>query len=237
MELKPVLLSAAAMVLSQWTLLAQGFEFPQYRQQPPFDLKAALGTTGDWTAVVTAAIEPARELANDAGPSQSRICFVRATPQTNECAYFQELFHSNLTLQVFTSLAVEPLRSGSAPASGLVLKAAALYPTGQLPETAVWVYDPRQDRFHLVSAVESGEVRVFSSGPLNGTLVTADWHREEGDTRWSDHRRDISVYRYTSEAGGAGYQKVFQYTTTSKYGAEDTSTIDAELPNIEAKMP
>jgi hypothetical protein len=86
--------------------------------------------------------------------------------------------------------------------------------------------------------VESDEVRVFSSGPLNGGLVTAHWHREEGETRWSDHRRDIALYRYTSEVGEAGgYQKVFEYTTTRKYGAEDTSTIDAELDNIEAKIP
>jgi hypothetical protein len=236
MDLRRAVLSAAAVVLSQWSLAAQAVETPQYREQPPFDLKGALETTGDWKAVVTAAIEPTREFEKDEGASQSRICFVRA-PQTNECAYFKDLFDSRLTFQVFSSLAVERLRSGSAPANGVVMKAAAWYPTGQVHETAIWVYDPQQDRFHLVSTVESEEVRVFSSGPLNGDLVTADWHREEGESRWSDHRRDISLYRYSSEIGESGYRKVLEYTTTRKYGAEDISTIDAELANIEAKIP
>ncbi len=233
--MKRALLFAMAIVTSQPHLTAA--TLPQYREQPPFDLKSALGTTGDWKAVVTAAAGPAREFDSDEGPSQSRICFVRTAPQANQCAYFKDLFNSNLTFQVFSSFNVEPLRSGSAPVRGLVMKAQALYPTGQIPETAVWVYDPRQDRFHLVSAVESGEVRIFSTGRLNGALVTADWHRDEGEIRWSDHRRDITLYRYNSDVSEAGYVKMLEYTTTKKYGAEDTSTIDAELANIEAKLP
>jgi hypothetical protein len=36
--------------------------------------------------------------------------------------------------------------------------------------------------------------------------------------------------------GATDYRNVLEYTTTEKYGAEDTSTIDAELSNIEAKL-
>jgi hypothetical protein len=46
----------------------------------------------------------------------------------------------------------------------------------------------------------------FSDGLLNGMLVTSDWHRDEGDTRWSDHRRDITVYRYGANGGDAAYR-------------------------------
>jgi len=237
MNVRRVVLSVAAIMLGPWSLPAQSAAPPQYREQPPFDLKAAFGTTGDWDAVVTAAIEPTREFESDEGVSQSRICFVRTAPRTSECAYFRDLFHSKWTFQVLSSLVVEPLRSGKAAVSGLIMKAAAWYPTGQVPETAIWVYDQQQDRFQLVSAVESFEVRVFSSGPLNGCLVTADWHRDEGDSRWSDHRRDITLYRYSADADEAAYRKVFAYTTTKKYGAEDTSTIDAELANFAAKIP
>lgn len=121
--------------------------------------------------------------------------------------------------------------------NGLVMKAEALYPTGQVPETAIWVYDAQQDHFHLVSALESGEVRIFSSGPLNGILVTADWHRDEGDTRWSDHRREITIYRYKADSGEAGsYGKLLEYTTGKKYDAEDTGTIDAERATIEVRL-
>jgi hypothetical protein len=229
--------AAVAVLLWQGAVLAQGFAPPRYREEPSLDLKAAFETAGDWKAVVTAAIEPQRYFEADEGLSQSRICFVRTAPADDECSYFRDLFHSNLTFQEFTSLAVARLQSGSAATNGLVLNADALYPTGQVHETAIWVYNARLDGFELVAALESGEVRMFDSGPLNGTLVTADWDREEGETRWSDHRRKITVYRYGIAGGGAGYREVLQYTTTRKYGAEDTRTIEAELPRLEARVP
>ena len=233
---KRVVLAAVVSLLSPLSFGAQGSAPLRYREEPPFDLKAAFGTTGDWKAVVTAAVEPTRAFESDAGISQSRICFVGTAPPTSECTYFTDLFHSNLTVQVFSSLSVVRLRSGSAAINGLIMKAAAWYPTGQVPETAIWVYDAQQDHFHMLSALESSEVRIFSSGPLSGILVTADWHRDEGMSRWSDHRRDITVYRYSADKGEASYRKVFEYTTTKKYGAEDTGTIDAERANIEAKI-
>jgi len=230
-------LSAVAALLCQQGLLAQSASPPQYREEPPFDLKAGLGTTGDWKAVVTAAVEPQREFESDEGPSQSRICLVRTAPNTSECTFFRDLFHSSLTFQVFSSLATVRLQSESAATNGLELKAAAWYPTGQVHETAIWVYDAQRDDWHLVLAVESDEVRVFGSGVLNGMLVTSDWHRDEGEARWDDHRREITVYRYSADGGEALYRKVLEYTTTKKYGAEDTDTIDAESSNIEEKLP
>jgi hypothetical protein len=232
---KARLLSAMAALLWPLGLLAQHNALPQYREEPPFDLKAGLGTTGDWEAIITAAVEPHREL-SDRGPSQSKICFVRSAPATTECAYFRDVFHSTRTFQVFASLTVVRLQSGSSATNGLVLKATRLYDIGQVPETAIWVYDAKGDDFHLVSALESGEVRICSSVPLNGMLVTADWLWDDGETRWSDNRRNISVYRYSGDGREASYQMLLKYTTTRKYGAEDTDTIDAELSNIEAKV-
>jgi hypothetical protein len=230
-------LSPLAILLCQHSLLAQTTQLPQYREQSPFDLRSDLGTVGDWKAVVTAALEPGHEIVSDDGPSQSKICFVRTSPSANQCDYFKDLFHSKLRFQVFSSLGVVALQSGGGAANGLELKAAAWYSTGQVPETAVWVYDAQHDDWHLALALESGEVRIFSSGFLNGMLVTSDWHREEGETRWSDHKRDIIVYRYAADGEEPGYRKLLQYTTAKKYGAEDTHTIDAELSNIEEKVP
>jgi hypothetical protein len=234
---KDWLLFAAFGLICQRSVFAQTTAPPQYRDEPPFDLQAGLGATGDWKAVVTAAVEPQREIVSDEGPSQSRICFVRTAPATSECTTFSDLFHSNLKFQVFSSLTVARLQSDSAATNGLELKAAAWYSTGQVHETAIWAYDAQRDGFQMVLAVESGEVCIFSSGPLNGMLVTSDWHLEEGDTRWSDHKRDITVYRYSVDGGEAGYRKVLQYTTAQKYEAEDNDTIDAELSNIEGKLP
>ncbi len=214
----------------------RGATIATYREEPPFDLKAGFGATGDWKAVVTAVVEPKRDFDPNSGPSVSRICFVRTNPAKNQCEYLGDLFHSDLTFQKFSSLGVVPLRSGPAAINGLVMKATALYLTGQEQETGIWVYDVQQDEFHPVSAHVSEETRIFSSGPLNGTLVTASWHRDQGETRWSDHRRDITVYKYSGDGEAAGYEKVLEYTTVKKYGAEDTDTIGAELVNIEAKV-
>jgi hypothetical protein len=208
-----------------------------YREEPPFDLKVGFGTVGDWKAVVTAVVKPERDFDSDSGPSLSKICFVRTNPAENECTYFGDLFHSGITFQEFSSFSVVRLRSGPAAINGLVMKAEALYPTGQVHETAIWAYDAQRDDFHLVSGQESEEVRIFSNGPLNGTLVTASWHRDEGETRWSDHRRDITVYKYGGNGEAASYRKVLEYTTTEKYGAEDTDTIDANEADIVAKVP
>jgi len=79
-------------------------------------------------------------------------------------------------------------------------------------------------------------VRILNNGDLNGLLITSDWHLDQGETRWSDHRRDITMYRYSPDGGQAGYRKVREYTTAKKYGAEDTATVDAELNNIEAML-
>jgi hypothetical protein len=232
-----VWLLLAASLFYQQGLLAQRTALPQYREEPPFDLKAGLDTIGNWKAVVTAAVEPRLEIVSDDGPSQSRICFVRTVPTMSECTYLRDLFNSKRMFQVFSSLTAVRLQSESAATNGLELKAAAWYSTGQVHETAIWVYDEQRDDFHLVLAVESGEVRIFSSGHLDGMLLTSEWHRDEGDIRWSDHRRDVTVYRYTADVPPAGYRKVLEYTTTKKYDAEDTDTIDAELSNIDAKLP
>lgn len=235
MDAKRIVLSALVVLPSLRSLSAQRPVPPQYREEAPFELKAAFGTTGDWKALVTAVVEPRHEIVSDDGASQSRICFVRAAPPGNDCAWFKDLFDSNLVYQTFSSLSPMRLRSGNA-VNGLMMKASALYTTGQVPETAIWVYEARQDRFHLVFAGKSPEVRVFSSGPRDGMLVTADWIWDKGETRWNDHRRDIAVYRYSSDAGNAGYRKVIEYTTAKKYGAEDTGTIEEELAVIEAKI-
>jgi hypothetical protein len=231
-QFKVWLVSAAAFPLCQQGLLAQSTAPPQYREEAPVDLEAATGTTADWKAVVTAAVEPRREFESDEGASQSRICFARATPGTNECYYFRDLFHSNLTFQVLSSLTIVRLQTAGGYTNGVELKAAARYPTGQIPETAIWVHDAQRDVWHVALAVESSEVRIFGDGPFDGVLVTSDWHREEGEVRWGEHRRDIAVYRYSVEGGQAGYRNILAYTTFMKYDPEDADTIDAELSNI-----
>ncbi|MGA2563572.1 MAG: hypothetical protein ABSF96_08435 [Steroidobacteraceae bacterium] len=113
-----------------------------------------------------------------------------------------------------------------------MLKAAAIYDTGNVNYAAIWLYDRGQDQF-LLASTEAGSGQIFISGPLDGYLVTSHWDWEPGETRFGDdHRRKITAYRLEP----SGYQQALQYNTEKKYGPEDLNTIDSELPNIESKL-
>jgi hypothetical protein len=227
----------AVLVCSGVAAVHAGYlERPQYKEEAALDLQREFGTVGDWKAVVTAAIPPNSEFESDKDPSLSKICFIRAGSSAGSCAYFRDIFDSRLTFQVLSGLSIVPLTEGATAMKGLVLKADGWYPTGQLHEIAIWSYDTKHDSFHLALAVGFNEERIFDRGALAGTLVTSDWRRERGDTRWSDHRREIQVYRYVTAHDGGVYRKILDYTTTKKYSAEDTQTIGEELAIIESKV-
>jgi len=78
-----------------------------------------------------------------------------------------------------------------------VLKADAVYQSGEIHEIAVWVYDQRDGELHNVAALKYEELRIFSDGTLNGCIATADWdqRRHQGETRWDRHRRTIRLSR------------------------------------------
>jgi len=211
---------------------------PEYAENASFDLETQLSTTGDWKAVVTAANDPNLEFEAEGDPSKSKICFVRASTGTSECTFFRDLFSSRLTFQLSDGLSVVRLTS-KPETKGLRLMATALYPTGQIRETAIWVYDERRDQFRVAATLTSSEVRIFPSGALEGCLVTADWDRalEQSQTRFgSDHKRMITVYRYKTQGSAGSYQKVLTYITAKKYSPEDTDTIEAEQVRIKEEL-
>jgi hypothetical protein len=155
----------------------------------------------------------------------------------NQCAYFNDLFHSALTYQALTDLSVTSLASGSMSVKGLVLTADGSYATGSVHEMAIWIYDVAPDHFRLVSALQSAEERIFSDGPLNGYVVTANWQWQAGESRFgSDHLRRITAYKYVDDGGDGSYRKVLEYTTTKRYTPEDTNTIASEASTIAVKL-
>jgi hypothetical protein len=129
--------------------------------------------------------------------------------------------------------------SKSPQTKGLILRAVGNYPTGQVHETAIWVYDAAKDAFNLVLALAAGgfsEVRVINSGPLDGYLIAVSWSWDKDEVRWDDHRRMIAAYRLERSAGSVGYREVLDYVTADKYGAEDTDTIDSEWSTLLTPM-
>ena len=212
---------------------------PEYSQRASVDLSAEFSTMGDWKAVVTAANDPNSEFESEGESSKSRICFARGSHGASECTYFRDLFSSHLTFQLLKGLSVVELISGHPETKGLQMMATALYPTGQVHEAAIWVYDRRRDQFRVAATLTSGELRIFPAGALKGCLITADWDRplNEGETRFgSDHKRIMTVYRYSAEGSAGTYQKVLTYITARKYSPDDTDTIEAEQTRIEEKL-
>lgn len=201
----------------------------EYAAAAPTNLQASFDAKAPWQAVVIAQTAPPLWQDVDGPPSQSKICFVDSSKGANDCTYFRDLFESSLGSQAVTDLSAVSLSSASASAKGLVLKATGYYVSGEIHETAIWVYDQANDKFNLVSALTSNEQRIVSQGPLGGFLITADWDWAAGESRWDDHQRKITVYRFDATDGVGAYREVLEYATAKKYGAEDTDTIDSEM--------
>jgi hypothetical protein len=209
----------------------------EYRREAPLPLQQSFHTVSPWKVTVTASVAPTHEIGSDNGRSVSQICFDRQALAPSSCTYFSALFNSPRLYQVFLGFSVERLTRRLSTATGLIMKARAWYSTGQVQEMAIWVYNVQRDEFELAVAVPSSqEQRIFNSGYLDGALVTVNWYWANHENRWSDHRRNVTVYRYRADKGIGTYRKVLEYTTIKKYRAEDSSTIDAELVNIESKL-
>lgn len=206
----------------------------EYATTAPQNLQKAFGTKSAWEAEVTAQVNtPGEEELQSGIPSRSKICFVNSSGGTSDCTYFHDVFQSTLSYQTAAALSVIPLVKSKSPKTvGLLLNATAYYVSGDIHETAIWVYDARTDEFHLAASLESPELRIVSEGPLDGYLITADWNRAANEARWDDHRRDITVYRFDGSDGAGTYREVLTYTTAKKYGAEDTNTINSEIDVI-----
>jgi hypothetical protein len=213
-----------------------GMNAVEYSTAAPINLQASFDAKAAWQAVVIGQTAPPLWQDIDGPPSQSKICFVSEAKGANDCAYFRDLFKSPLGSQAITDLSVVSLSSISPNTEGLVLKATGFYTSGEVHETAIWVYDQADNNFSLVSALTSDEERIVTQGPLDGFLITVNWNWEKGEARWDDHRRKITVYRFAANEGAGAYREVLEYTTAKKYDAEDTHTIDSEMNVILTRL-
>lgn len=208
----------------------------EYSTATPTNLQTSFDSGTAWQAVITAQTAPPLWQDIDGPPSQSKICFVDNSKGANDCTYFRDLFKSTLGSQAVTDLSVTSLSSKSPNTQALVLKATGFYVSGDMHETAIWIYDQASDKFNLVSALTSDEEQIIDAGPLDGFLITSDWDWAAGETRWDDHQRKITVYRFDASDGAGAYREALEYTTAKKYGAEDTNTINSEMNVILTRL-
>lgn len=117
----------------------------------------------------------------------------------------------------------------------LLIVTASLHATNgsQNVVTQLLAYDRASDRFERVYARATGtnnneEVRFISSGPLEGSVISAEPTRNAPYAYW------IEVDRFTPERT---YRQVLRYRSATRYNdGNSLAVIDAEMPNIERRL-
>ena len=109
--------------------------------------------------------------------------------------------------------------------------------SGWLDQITFWRYDASTDLFEqagLITLTEQGEYQLFED---KGLLVTAEARWSSGETHFSPHYFEVTVYRYEADQG---YEKLFSYVTAKKYPSlDDVEKIDVishEIGAIEKRL-
>lgn len=205
-------------------------EAAAYREIKTLPLKQAFDTANDWHVT---AFQPEGEEAAT-GDVSAKLCFWSEPANKQEyCTSITSalpnggMTYHYQTVKTLTVIPTPHLVEFVAEFSG--------GGSGTLRQISFWRYEKATDSFSqagLVTLTEQGEYKL-----VDRVLITADARWGEGESHFSPHRFDITVYRY---APGSGYAKAFSYLTDKKYPSlDDTDTIDVisyELPEIKKRL-
>jgi hypothetical protein len=199
---------------------------PGYVEVQSVDLTDALHTKTPWTLRLLQSRLPDA----DVGDKPAKACFVGGKDRATHC---EDLKADGYILQTVKSAAVRPL-SARANLQGVEVKSEFSGGAHTLQRTDVWTYQPETDSFLRTSGVsrsDLGDEERIASGPLDGFYIVADFLLGPGETRWSDHRYSMEVYKLDPRWGG--YVQVLQYLSPTAYPSERDGphkVIDKELP-------
>jgi hypothetical protein len=201
-----------------------------YQEVQRLDLTVPFHTKTPWF------VQLMQPIGRDAetGDRPARICFTGGKDAATHC---EDIKAEGYGFQTVKSAAVTPL-SAKARLSGLEVKAEFSGGSHILSRTDVWTYNGAglADDFEPTSGFsrsDLGEEERFASGPMDGYYIVADFLSGAGETRWSDHRYSLEVYRLRPDYGG--YNQVLQYLSPGTYRSERDrphEVIDQELPRV-----
>jgi hypothetical protein len=164
------------------------------------------------------------------GDKPAQACFTGGKTNATHC---ENLVADGYILQTVESTSVQGLSARNG-LRGVEVKAQFSGGAHTLRHTMVWTYQPETDSFLRTSGFsrsDLGDEERFASGPLDGFYIVADFLMGAGETRWSDHRYSIEVYKLDPSYGG--YVQVLQYLSPTAYPSEREGpheVIDRELP-------
>jgi hypothetical protein len=199
------------------------------------DLRKPFHTAADWHVT-------AYQAAGDEGrfgDVPARICFRRGAGAEEECTRLMRSAVNDadrMVYQTVTGLSVVHLTT--APALGVLAEAQMNYGGGgTATQYAIWAYHRGADRFEPLATFqigEQGEFELIDTGPLAGSVVTADAVLGEGEAHYGRHRFAVAVH--TLNPVTMLYTNVLRYVTRPKYPSLDEGGVDVIRPELPATL-
>jgi hypothetical protein len=198
---------------------------PGYEAVRQLDLSAPFQTRTPWTMRLLQPLGADAEI----GPKPAKVCLTGGVDGATHC---EDIVAEGYSFQSIKGAAVEPL-SAKAHLLGVAVKAEFSGGAHVLRRTDVWTYNAGADSFLRTSGFsrsDLGDEERFASGPMDGFYVVADFLLSGDETRWSDHRYSVEIYKLDPRFGG--YIQVLQYLSPGRYRSERDApheVIDGEL--------
>jgi hypothetical protein len=196
-----------------------------YREVQTLDLTSTFRAKTPWTMHLLQPIG----LDAETGDRSAKVCLTGGKDGATHC---EDLVADGYKLQTIKSAGVETL-SSKAGVKGVVVRAEFGGVAHVLRSTQVWTYMAATDSFLRTSGFsrsDIGDEERFSSGPMDGFYIVADFLLSGDENRWSDHRYSIEIYQLDPRYDG--YVQVLQYLSPGRYPSERDKphqVIDGEL--------
>ena len=202
------------------------------------DLAQPFSTRSPWRLVVAQG-PPTEDYGGNPAPGEIRLCLQKALtaacnaapvsaarPSTQESADWSPHY-------LISAAPVHPRGSTAAPLLELVTASVHAGDGGQVVVTQLLAYDRADDAFHRIYVHDTGtnnnqEVRFIASGPLQGSVVSAEPTNDAPYAYW------ITVNRLTP---ARTYRQALRYRSATRYqDGNALAVIDAEMPGIERRL-
>ncbi len=202
-----------------------------------FDLSKPFGAKSAWRFVARQGPSITDPIMGDPAPGAVRLCLSKSNALQCDApldakppapwADAWEPHYLNGAQVVFPN--------GKASAPLLLMQTASLHSGDgdQAVYTQAFAYRPMSDRFeriygHVTGHNNNQDVRLVASGPLAGSVISAEPTDNAPYAFW------ITVSRLTPDYA---YKQVLRYRSATRYGDNNPlSVIDSEMPNIEQRL-
>jgi hypothetical protein len=199
------------------------------------ELAKAFHARSDWRLVATQG-PPTEDYGGNPAPGAVQLCLAKgASPCAADVTPPQSTSAGPGWEPHYLSLARPVYPKGVSAPPLLMIVTASLHAGdgGQSVVTQLFRYEPAADRFEraffrTVGTNNNEEVRFVASGPLAGSVISAEPTENAPYGYWIEVNALTPAY---------AYKQVMRYRSATRYGdGNPLAVIDSEMPNIEAHL-